>query len=312
MLLRTENLSKLYGSHKALDSLCMTVGEGSIKGFIGPNGAGKTTAMRMIVTLMRPSAGEVFVNETPVSKDVRAARNYIGYVPDFFGVYATMTPMEYLNFYADINGVPVHGRENLMEGLLSLVKLQDKTGSDVNKLSRGMKQRLCLARALLHNPKLLVLDEPASGLDPQSRADLKTILLGLKQDGKGILISSHILPELAEFCDSVAILNKGVKLAEGSIDEIGEMLGEKESVSLTLVDEAQIEDAVSILKMNGQIGEIIRDGMVLEAEFKGNDMDLAAIIKRLALSDILLTSVTRTQHSLEKIFLEVIGNEKQS
>jgi len=311
MLLETVNLTKMYNMHLALDSLNMSLDEGSIKGFIGPNGAGKTTAMRMIVTLMRPTSGDVYIDGYSVLKDTLGARKIIGYVPDSFGVYSAMTSDEYMNFYADMNDVPIKGRDVLIDSLLDLVKLSDKKKSDVNTLSRGMKQRLCLARALLHNPRLLVLDEPASGLDPQSRAELKIILQGLRQSGKGILISSHILPELAEFCDSVAILNKGRMLAEGTVEEISDKLGMKESITFTLLNEEQMDDAVSILKMNENVGEIVRDGMKLEVEFKGDEAGVSALIKRLALSDVSMLSVTRTQHSLEQVFLEVIENENK-
>lgn len=309
MLLKTESLTKLYGTHKALDSLSMSVSEGSVCGFIGPNGAGKTTAMRIIVTLMRATAGEVFVNDVPVSYDLTGVRKNIGYVPDFFGVYAAMTSEEYLNFYADINRVPTKGRDALIDSMLSLVNLTDKKYADVNQLSRGMKQRLCLARALLHNPKLLVLDEPASGLDAQSRAELKTILSSLRSTGKGILISSHILPELGEICDSVVILNKGRKVAEGTIEDISKQIGEKQKITYTLVNENQFDDAVSILRMNPAVGEIIRDKMNLEVEFNGTEEESSALLRRLMMADIMIAGVNKTKLSLEQLFLEVIEND---
>ncbi len=309
MLLRTEELTKCYGTHRALNSLSMSLDNGTITGFIGPNGAGKTTAMRIMVTLMRPTSGEVYINDEAISKSVMDARKIIGFVPDYFGVYAAMSSEEYLDFYADTNNVPKAGRDELIDSLLALVKLSDKKYSDVNQLSRGMKQRLCLARALLHNPQLLVLDEPASGLDPQSRAELKTILVALRNEGKGILISSHILPELGEFCDRVVIMNKGVKVAEGSVDSISEQLGEKAKITYTLIDDSQFDDAVSIFRMNPHVGEIIRDKMTLEVEFKGDDLASSEMLKRLMLSDIKVSEVSKTRLSLEQVFLEVIGND---
>jgi len=309
MLLRTESLTKLYGDFRALNDLSMTVDEGSIVGFVGPNGAGKTTAMRIMVTLMKATSGEVYVDGNALSQDVSAVRRLIGYVPDFFGVYASITAEEYLNFYADANLVPRTGRNELIDSLLALVNLSDKKYADVNLLSRGMKQRLCLARSLLHDPKLLILDEPASGLDAQSRSELKYILKALRNNGKGVLISSHILPELGEFCDRVVILNHGAKVAEGTLDEISAAIGRKAKISFTLVDEAQFEDAAVLLKMNENVGSIFKTGMNLDIEFDGNEEATAALLARLVSGGIKICGVTHTKQTLEQIFLEVIDNE---
>jgi ABC-2 type transport system ATP-binding protein len=182
----------------------------------------------------------------------------------------------------------------------------------VNKLSRGMKQRLSLARCLLHDPQLLILDEPASGLDPQARADLKYILRALRETGKSVLISSHILPELGEFCDKVIILKQGVKLAEGSIDEISNQLGEKAKISYTLLKEDDFEAAAAIARMFPQTGNIFKNNMTLEIEFSGTDEETAELTRRLVVSGILIVSINRTQKTLEEVFLEVIDDENKN
>ncbi|MBO4792584.1 MAG: ABC transporter ATP-binding protein [Clostridia bacterium] len=309
MLLSTDSLTKYYNKFLALSNLSMSVDEGSIVGFVGPNGAGKTTAMRIMVTLMKASSGEVFIDGIPLSKDPRAVRGRFGYVPDFFGVYAAITSEEYLNFYADANSVPREGREELIDGLLELVNLTDKKNADVNLLSRGMKQRLCLARSLLHDPKLLILDEPASGLDAQSRLELKYILQALKSRGKGILISSHILPELGEYCDKVVILKQGVKVAEGSLEEISRAIGRKAKISFTLIDPDQFEDAATLIKMSGRSGNVFKKEMNLETEFTGSEEDIAALIYTLVTGGIKISGVSHTKETLEEIFMEVIENE---
>ncbi|MCQ2427853.1 MAG: ABC transporter ATP-binding protein [Clostridia bacterium] len=309
MLLRTDNLTKLYKDFRALNGLSMTVDENSIVGFVGPNGAGKTTAMRIIVTLMKATSGEVFVDDIPLSKNIADVRRLIGYVPDFFGVYASITAEEYLNFYADANLVPHEGRNELIDSLLQLVNLTDKKYADVNLLSRGMKQRLCLARSLLHDPKLLILDEPASGLDAQSRSELKYILKALRNNGKGVLISSHILPELGEFCDRVVILNHGSKVAEGTLDEISAAMGRKSKISFTLIDEDRFDDAAVLVKMTGRAGNVFRTGMNLDVEFDGDEEAVAALLYTLVTGGIRICNVSHTKQTLEQIFLEVIDNE---
>ncbi|MBO7375557.1 MAG: ABC transporter ATP-binding protein [Clostridia bacterium] len=312
MLLRTEKLTKLYGIFRALNDLDMTIDRESIVGFVGPNGAGKTTAMRIIATLMPAWSGEVYINDEPIWKDVRASRRAIGFVPDYFGVYNAISSVEYLDYYADLNSIPRDGRRTLISDMLELVNLSDKAGTNVNTLSRGMKQRLCLARCLLHDPQLLILDEPASGLDPQARADLKYILRALRDQGKAILISSHILPELGEFCDKVVILNKGKKVADGTIEEISEMIGEKTKISYTLVGDEDFELAVGAARSAGVDGEIIRDGMVLEVEYSGGDAAIADLTRRMVLSGVRIVTVDRTRRTLEQVFLEVIDNDKKS
>ena len=201
-MIKIENLYKRYGKNVAVNHLDLTIHEGEIFGFVGPNGAGKTTTLKVISTLLMPDSGQVMIDGNSIYSDIRDIRSSIGYMPDFFGVYDNLTSYEYLSFFGDIAHIEKSQLEKTIDELLELVQLEDKKHEMVDGLSRGMKQRLCLARALVHNPKILLLDEPASGLDPRARVQMKDILKELKTMGKTVIISSHILPELAELCSS--------------------------------------------------------------------------------------------------------------
>jgi ABC-2 type transport system ATP-binding protein len=199
-MIHVENLTKRYGNMQALAGMSFDVPAGEIFGFVGPNGAGKTTTLRILATLLEPAAGAATIDGIDVTADPHAIRDRIGFMPDFFGVYDQLTTAEYLAFYANCYRVPRGRWKQLVSDLLELINLTEKADAQVNSLSRGMKQRLCLARALVHDPKVLLLDEPASGLDPRARVEMRELLLELKRMGKTIIISSHILPELAEMC----------------------------------------------------------------------------------------------------------------
>ena len=217
-MLVIRDLVKKYGNFTAVDHLNMHVERGQIYGFIGPNGAGKTTTMRIVATLLAPTSGYVEVDGVDLQKDPIKVREKIGYMPDFFGVYDNLIVMEYLDFYGSAYGIEYAQRRRIADDLLELVDLSDKKDAYVDTLSRGMKQRLCLARCLIHNPQLLILDEPASGMDPRARAEIKGILKELKRMGKTILISSHILAELSEICDCVGIIDSRKVVIQVSVD----------------------------------------------------------------------------------------------
>ncbi len=219
-IVETEDLTKRYGSFTALHELNLGIERGSIHGFIGPNGAGKTTTMRILSTLLEPTSGQAWVAGYPVTEEVHEVRRKVGYMPDFFGVYDNMKVWEYLDFFAAAYHVPQERRKGMIDDLLALVDLGVKKESFVEELSRGMKQRLCLARTLVHEPDLLILDEPASGLDPHARIELRELLKELRSLGKTILVSSHILTELAEMCTHVAIIERGRLLVNGGVQEI--------------------------------------------------------------------------------------------
>lgn len=215
-----EELTKRYGKFVALDHMNLHIDKGEIFGFVGPNGAGKTTTMRIMCGLLKATSGKVTIDGVDALGRPADVKRKIGYVPDFFGVYDNLKVMEYMDFYGSMYGMSKREVENVADKYLELVALQDKKDEFVDSLSRGMKQRLCVARALIHDPELLVLDEPSSGLDPRSRHDMKNILRDLKEMGKTIVISSHILPELSEMCTSIGVIDHGKIVASGSVDEI--------------------------------------------------------------------------------------------
>lgn len=208
-MIETINLTKKYGSFTALNKLNLKIEKGTVFGFVGHNGAGKSTTFSILATLLAPTSGAAFVNGYDVTTEAKEVRNHIGYMPDFFGVYDQFKTVEYLDFYGASYGISPAERQVLIPQLLELVNLSNKSDVYVDLLSRGMKQRLCLARSLIHDPEVLILDEPASGLDPRARIEMREILKELKNMGKTILISSHILPELAEMCDEIGVITNG-------------------------------------------------------------------------------------------------------
>ncbi len=219
-MIETINLTKRYGELVALDNLNLTIEEGACFGFIGPNGAGKTTTIKVLATLLKPSSGQAQIAGLTVGYQNRMIRPLIGYVPDFMGAYEDMVVMEYLEFFAAAYNIHGSQRKKVVSDVLELTDLGYKATAEVNSLSRGMQQRLSIARVLLHDPKVLLMDEPASGLDPRARIEIRELLKELKRMGKTILISSHILHELAELCNTVGIIERGRLLYSGTVSEI--------------------------------------------------------------------------------------------
>lgn len=219
-MIQTINLTKRYGDFVALNNLNLTINEGDCFGFIGPNGAGKTTTIKILATLLKPSSGQAMIDGLTVGYQNRQIRPIIGYVPDFMGAYDDVTVVEYLEFFASAYGIHGDQRRRVVSDVLDLTDLTYKNDAEVNSLSRGMQQRLSVARVLLHDPKVLLLDEPASGLDPRARIEMRELLKELKRMGKTILISSHILHELAELCNTVGIIERGELLFQGTVQEI--------------------------------------------------------------------------------------------
>ena len=219
-MIETINLTKRYSDLVALDSLNLTIDEGDCFGFIGPNGAGKTTTIKVLATLLKPSSGQAQVCGLTVGYQNRQIRPLIGYVPDFMGAYEDMVVSEYLEFFAAAYNINGEARRKVVRDVLELTDLTYKATAEVNSLSRGMQQRLSIARVLLHDPKVLLMDEPASGLDPRARIEIRELLKELKRMGKTILISSHILHELAELCNVVGVIERGKLLYSGSVADI--------------------------------------------------------------------------------------------
>jgi ABC-2 type transport system ATP-binding protein len=224
-MIETKGLTKYYGSLGALVDLDLQIQGGDIFGFIGPNGAGKTTTMRILATLLEPSRGHAFINGMDVRKKGKQVRRCVGYMPDFMGVYDDLKVFEYLEFFAAAFGIERKQRKAVVEGVLELTDLQTKRAATVDSLSRGMQQRLQLARVLIHDPKVLILDEPASGLDPRARIEIRELLRELKRMGKTIMISSHILSELEEMCDHVGLIEHGSLIFSGTLEEVQQRLG---------------------------------------------------------------------------------------
>ncbi len=222
---KIENLVVKYGKFTAVDKLSFEIPKGEVFGFIGPNGAGKTSTIKVLATLLKPASGRVTIDGMDVVKRKRDVRFRIGYMPDFFGVYDDLTANEYLHFFAAAYRLPKGARDGVISDVLALTDLSEKRNAQVDGLSRGMKQRLSLARVLLHDPDLLLLDEPASGLDPRARIEMRELLKELRRMGKTIIISSHILHELSELCTRIGIVEAGKLVTEGSLDEIYSRLG---------------------------------------------------------------------------------------
>jgi ABC-2 type transport system ATP-binding protein len=231
-----DNLHVIYGKTHAVRGLSFNIGRGEIFGFIGPNGAGKTSTIKVLATLLRPTRGTVTVSGFDVAKYPAAVRLKIGYMPDFFGVYDDLTASEYLQFFAAAYHIPMSRRPALIRDVLALTDLTQKQDAPVDSLSRGMKQRLSLARVLLHDPELLLLDEPASGLDPRARIEMRELLKELQSMGKTIIVSSHILHELAQFCSHIGIIEAGQMVANGSLNDIYRALSLRRTIHLQLVN----------------------------------------------------------------------------
>lgn len=307
-MLEIKDLVKSYGSFKAVDNLNLHVKKGEIFGFVGPNGAGKTTTMKIVSGLLDCDNGEVFIDGVDAIKNRREVKRKIGYMPDFFGVYDDLKVDEYLEFYASIYGIEGKEKDELINDLLELVNLSHKKDAYVDDLSRGMKQRLCLARCLVHNPSLLILDEPASGMDPKARIEMKNILRTLKEMGKTIIISSHILPELAELCTNLVIIQNGKSVTSGTVEEVMDKAYKTKFIRLKVLKD--VESAIKLLKEYVEIGEIKKIGNnVATASFSGSEEVMCNILEGLIKENIKVVSFNTIDGNLEEVFMKVIGGD---
>ncbi len=277
-MLVIKDLVKNYGKFRAVDNLSLEIGKGQIYGFVGANGAGKTTTIKVVAGLLKPTSGEVIVGGMDIRKNPIIYKRKIGYMPDFFGVYDDLKVTEYMNFYSGIYGIKVDERDKICDEFLELVNLKDKKNSYVDDLSRGMKQRLCLARSLIHNPELLILDEPASGLDPKARVEMKEVLKELGNMGKTILISSHILPELAELCTAIGIIDKGKKVVSGTVEEIMSQVYMNKIIRIKVLDKKEALE--KFLKEQPAISSIKVHSEYIDAEFEGTKEVMAQMLKK--------------------------------
>ena len=278
-MLKIENLHKIYGKYHALSGLDMTVKEGALYGFVGPNGAGKTTAIKIMTGLLQAEEGSVLINGKDALADPDQLKSCIGYEPDFFGVYDNLTVGEYMSFFAScyqLDGLVARKRYT---ALLEQVGLEDKLDFYVDGLSRGMKQRLCLARALIHDPQILILDEPTSGLDPRTRVEFKEILEDLKFAGKTILISSHVLSELSEMCTDTGIIDQGRMILEGNIQDILSRVNASNPLVISVY--SNMEKALSILKSHPCVRTISMREKDICVRFTGDAQDEAILLQQL-------------------------------
>ncbi|SHI66719.1 ABC-2 type transport system ATP-binding protein [Clostridium cavendishii DSM 21758] len=302
-MLVIKDLHKSYGKFKAVNGLNLEIEKGEIFGFIGPNGAGKSTTMKIVAGLLSADSGEVYVDSINALKNNKRLKEKIGYMPDFFGVYDNLKAIEYMEFYASIYGILGKEAKTLSMDLLELVNLQDKADSYVDGLSRGMKQRLCLARSLVHNPELLILDEPASGMDPRARFEMKGILKNLKAMDKTIIVSSHILPELAEICGVIGIIEKGQMVITGSVDDIMFNVSGQNPIKIRVKD--KVEDSVKILKEIPYVTKTLINENNLTVSFKGGEDEVATILHNLVRQNIKVLSYTQTAGNLEDVFMKI-------
>lgn len=311
-MLKIENLCKNYGKFRAVNDLNLHIPKGEIFGFVGPNGAGKTTTMRIICGLLDATSGKVFADGIDVINRPKELKRKIGYMPDFFGVYDDLKVMEYLEFYASIYNIKGAESKKVCQDLLELVDLKDKRDFYVDSLSRGMKQRLCLARSLVHNPDLLILDEPASGMDPRARIEMKEILRTLKGMGKTIIVSSHILPELAELCTAIGIIEKGQIVMSGTVEEITRKVYHTQTVRIKVIN--KVEETIRILQEYPDIDGVnaISENEV-EASFNGDEVFMNTLLVRLIQGNIPVTAFNQLDGNLEDIFMKVTatGEVKQ-
>ena len=303
IMLEIRGLHKIYGKYHALSGLDMTVEDGALYGFVGPNGAGKTTTNKIITGLLGAEDGKIDINGTDALGDPGRLKSMIGYVPDFFGVYDKLTVSEYMEFFAacyHINGLVARKRYT---ALLEQVGLEDKLDFFVDGLSRGMKQRLCLARALIHDPQMLVLDEPTSGLDPRTRFEFKEILKELHSSGKTILISSHVLSELSEICTDIGIVDQGKMVLEGNIGDILSRVNTSNPLVISVVNNA--EGALAILKSHPCVQTISMRDQEICVRFCGDAQDEAILLQQLIDREVMVNSFTREKGSLESVFMQL-------
>ncbi len=303
------NLEKFYGKYKAVNGLDMHLKKGDIFGFIGPNGAGKSTTMKIVAGLLPADGGEIYVDGIDALKDNKKLKEKIGYMPDFFGSYENLKVIEYMEFYASIYGIVGKESKNLIMDLLELVNLKDKIYMYVDGLSRGMKQRLCLARSLVHNPELLILDEPASGMDPRSRFEMKGILKNLKDMDKTVIISSHILSEMSEICTSIGIIGEGKMIYSGGIDNLLTRMSNANPLKIIVGD--KVKEARIILSEMPYITNIKEDSREFTVFFNGGEVEISNTIRTLVLKNIPIVSFTQVSENLEDIFIKITEKESK-
>jgi ABC-2 type transport system ATP-binding protein len=297
------NFGKRYGEFTAVERLNLRIPKGELYGFIGPNGAGKSTTIRFLATLLKATHGEGIVNGHSVTRDPLGVRRCVGYMPDNFGVYDGMRVWEFLDFFAVAYQIPKAKRKPVIGDVLELLDLTHKRDDFVNGLSRGMKQRLCLAKTLVHDPPLLILDEPSSGLDPRARMEFKALMKELRRMGKTILVSSHILSELADICTSIGIIERGQLLMHGPIDDVYRKIRRNRLVEIKFVDGADV--GLSVIRSNAAVQNVTVEDNRVTVEIDGTDEVVANLLDELIYNKVRLRSFADKDPTLEDVFMLV-------
>ena len=297
------DFGKDYGDFTAVERLNLKIEAGEMFGFIGPNGAGKSTTIRFLTTLLKASRGEGVVNGCSVTQDPVGVRRSVGYMPDNFGVYDGMKVWEFLDFFAVAYRIGRMQRKQVIKDVLELLDLEDKRDDFVNGLSRGMKQRLCLAKTLVHDPPVLILDEPASGLDPRARVEVKALLKELRRMGKTILISSHILTELADCCTSIGIIERGQLLMSGPIEEVYRRIRGNRVVEVKFTDKMDV--GLSVIRSSPALRDCQIDEQSAVIELEADDLGVAALLNQLHQEGVGIRSFAEKEPTLEDVFMMV-------
>ena len=309
-MLEIKNVIKSYGRHKALSNLCLRIPKGALYGLVGPNGAGKTTAIKIISGIIFPDSGNIFFDNINLFKDEKISKEIVGYVPDVLGIYDDMTVFEYMLFFAAAYGFTGYVARKKAEILLEQVGMTEKKGFYLNELSRGMQQKLCVARALIHDPELIIMDEPASGLDPRARYELKELLQELNAGGKTVLLSSHILSEVSEICTDIGIIEGGKMIISGSVEDILEKVEGANPIKVKVLNNENL--ALKILKNNKNVRILSVDNGYFMVYFEGKKIDEAKLLEELIKNNVLVSEFIREPGSLESYFIKVTNHSNES
>ena len=308
-MIRTENLTRKFGGGRGIFELNLEVEKGTIYGFVGHNGAGKTTAIKILCGLLRPDSGRAFIGEVEVlPKNLAKIKRSIGYMPDITGVYDQMSVWEFLDFYGAAFKIPPKDRRKRIEQVLELTHASEMIDYQVSSLSRGMRQKIGLAKTLIHDPDVLILDEPAGGLDPNARIEMRQTIAGLRSLGKTILLSSHILPELASICDRVGILNRGVLLAQGTVKEISAQLQENLQILVTV--DSDVNHALAVVQKLADVqNAVIADSEHLSFSFTGGRKLAGELLAFLQTNGVRVRWFTENEASLENVFIDITSRD---
>lgn len=308
-MIRTEKLTRKFGSSRGIFDLDLEVPKGSIYGFVGHNGAGKTTTIKILCGLAKADSGKAFINGVEVnSTNLVKIKRSIGYMPDITGVYDQMSVWEFLDFYGSAFKIPPRERKKRIEEVLEITSSSEMIDYQVASLSRGMRQKIALAKTLIHDPEVLILDEPAGGLDPNARIEMRRTIASLKELGKTILLSSHILPELASICDRVGIINKGVLLAQGTVREIGEMLQENLNILITV--DSDIEYALALIRQCPGVAEAsMADNTHISCSYTAGRESAADLLALIQANGVKVRFFTENEESLENVFMNITSSD---